>query len=126
MEVVKLVIEAAGIADSIAGFIAPPERSGHRSAVCADKGLAIDMVLVVGRAPVATSRTTRAIAVTISGARPVASIVSRLSSRFLDGISFKPGGTGHVAGFVVEAARVANRLSIQSSPPKRSGRRAAV
>jgi len=126
MYVMELVVQPTRVADGVTSLIAPPERSGGGAAVGADQRLAVHLVLVVSRATVAAGRPTRTVAVTVGGARPIASVMGRLGDRLLDGVALEPEWTGSISSLEVEATRVANRLSSRSSPPKRSRGRTTV
>lgn len=126
VNVVELEVQPTCIADRVTGLVASPERGGICAAVGADQRLAVRLMLVEGGATVAAGGSARAVAVTVGGTRSIAGLVGRLGGGFLDGIALERGRTVDVAGLEVEATRVANRLSIRGSPPKRSHGRATV
>lgn len=117
MNIVELVVESAGIADGIAGFITAPEWGSGGAAVGADQGLTVDLVLVVCGASITCGGTTGTIAVTVARARASGGLVSGLGRDFLNGVTFQPGRTDGVTGLEIETTSVANRLSIRGSPP---------
>lgn len=68
VDIMKLVIETAGIADCVAGLITAPEGGSDSTAVGAHKSLTIDLMLIVSGAAVAGGGTAGAVALTVAGA----------------------------------------------------------
>lgn len=113
----EFIIEAAGIADGVAGFVATPERSRRGVTVGAHQGLTTGLMLVVGRAAIAGTGSTCAVAMAIAGAGTARRFVCRLSGSLFDRVAFQPGRTDGVARLEVEATSITDSFSIWGSSP---------
>jgi hypothetical protein len=68
VDIMKLIIKTAGIADGVAGLITAPERGGDCVAIGAHEGLAVDLMLIIGRAAITGDGSPGSIAISVARA----------------------------------------------------------
>jgi len=118
VHVVQFKVEATRVADGVSSFISSPQRRSVGAAVGTYQSLTIHLMLIEGGATIAAARSSGTIAMTVSRTRTVVRVFGGCRRGLLDGIAFQPGGTNSVPRLIVQAACIANRLSVGGSPPK--------